>query len=166
MQTGTEVEFMEEVCGQIKQEIYRAALSNYEKIGTRKILTEHKIADQIVDSCGPDEHHAMEKDYVLLPESEELSDEQSDDDYLFEDFSDTEFSDVELDVNDARSFAASFNSSASDNVTAKASNFGVGVKGSRNDLLGAWGLMELKTGVVNQKLCNETYVADETQLYD
>ena len=46
----------------------------------------------------------MEKDYVLSPESEELGDEQSDDDYLFEDTSDTYFSEIEeLDVSDARS---------------------------------------------------------------
>ena len=44
----------------------------------------------------------------------ELSNEQSDDDYLFEGISDTDFAAVEeLDVDDARSetsFAASFNS--------------------------------------------------------
>ena len=32
----------------------------------------------------------MEEDYELSPESGELSDEQSDDDYLFGDFSDVE----------------------------------------------------------------------------
>ena len=37
----------------------------------------------------------MEKDYVLSPESEELSDEQSGNDYLWEDISDTDCSDVE-----------------------------------------------------------------------
>ena len=84
----------------------------------------------------------MEKDYVLSPESEELSDEQSDDEFWFEDVSDTDYSDVEeLDIDDARSetsFAANFISVVCDNVTALASNFGVGVKASRNDMLGAW----------------------------
>ena len=101
-------------------------------------------------------------------QSDELSDEQSDDDNLFEDISDTGFSDVEeFNVNDARSetgFAASLNSVACDNVTAIASDFGGGVKASRDDILGAWALMELKTGGVDQKLCNATHVADETQM--
>ena len=123
------------------KKIYGAALSEYENRGFRKFPTQ-KIIERSVESCGQDEHHAMEKDYVLSPESEELSDEQSDDDYLFEDISDTDFSDVEdLDINDARSetnFAASLNSVACGNVTAIASNFGVGVKASRNDMLKAW----------------------------
>ena len=35
VQTETEVEFMEEVCGQINQKIYREALSEYENSGFR-----------------------------------------------------------------------------------------------------------------------------------
>ena len=89
-------------------------------------------------------------DFVLSPESDDLSDERSDDEYLFEYISDTDFSDVEeLAVDDARSetsFAASLNSVACDSVTAIASSFGSGVKASRNDMLRAWGLMKLKTG--------------------
>ena len=61
VQPGTEVEFTEEVCGQVNQETYRAALSEYENSGFRKILTEEKIIEWSVESCGPDEHHAMEK---------------------------------------------------------------------------------------------------------
>ena len=61
---------------------------------------------------------------------------------MLENISDTDFSDVEdFDVNEARSetsFTASWNSVACDNVTVMASNFGVGVKNSRNDMLGAW----------------------------
>ena len=142
-------------------------VSEFENSGFREILTEEKVIERRVESCGPDEHHAMKKSYVLSPESEELSDEQSDDDYLFEDISDTDFSDVEeFDDNDERSetsFAASLNSVACDNVTAIASSFGGGVIASRSDMLGAWGLMELKTGGVNQKFCIATNVADETQ---
>ena len=122
-----------------------------------------------MEFCGPDEHHAMEMDFVLSTESDELSNEQSDDDYLIEDISDTDFLFVgELDVNDARSeasLAASLNSVACDNVTAIASNFDGGVTTSRNDILGAWGLMQLKTGGLDQKFCNATHVADETQMY-
>ena len=74
---------------------------------------------------------------------------------MFEDVSDTDFSDVvELDVDDSRSetnFAASLNSVACDNVTAIASDFGSGVKASRNDMLGAWALMELKKGGIDLK---------------
>ena len=162
VQTGTEVEFTIEVCGQIKQETYRAALSEYENGGIRKIPTEKSI-ERSVEPCGPDENHAMEKDYVLSQESEELSDEQSDD-YRFEDISDTDFSNVEeLDVNDERS-DASLNSVACDNVTLIASSFGGDVKTSRNDMLGAWGLMELKTGGIYWNFCNATHVADETQM--
>ena len=95
VQTGTEVALTEEVCGQTNQEINRAALSEFENSGFRKIPTEEKIIERRVESCGPVEHHAMENDCVLSPESEEISDEQSDDDYLFEDASDTDFSDVE-----------------------------------------------------------------------
>ena len=150
VQTGTEVEFTEEVCGQINQKIYGAALSDYENCGFRKIPTEEKVIERSVESCGPDEHHAVGKDCVLSPESGELSGEQSDDDNLFEDVSDTDFSDVvELDVDDSRSetsFALSLNSVACDNVTAVASDFGCGVKASRNDMLGASALMELKKG--------------------
>ena len=72
----------------------------------------------------------------------------------------------ELDVNDTRSetsFAASLNSVACDIVTAIASNFDSGNKASRNDMLGAWGLMVLKTGGLDQKLCKATHVANETQ---
>ena len=72
----------------------------------------------------------MEKNYVLSPESEELSDEHSDNDYLSEDIPDTDFLDIEeLDVNDARSeknLAASLNSVACDNITTIASSFGGG----------------------------------------
>ena len=168
VQTGPEVEFTEEVFRQINQKIYGAALSEYENCGFRKIPTEDKIIERSVESCGPDEHHAMKKDCVLSPESEEISDEQSDDEYWFQDVSDTVYSDVEeLDVDDSRSetgFAASLNSVACDNVTAIASDFGGGVKASRDDMLGAWALMELKTGGVDQKFCNSTMVADETQM--
>ena len=110
----------------------------------------------------------MDKDYVHSPESDELSNEQSDDDNLFEDISDTAFSDVEeFDIDDARSetsLAASLNSVACDNVTAIASSFGDGVKANRNDMLGAWALMKLKTGGVDHKFCNAAHVADETQM--
>ena len=163
VQTGPEVEFTEEVFGQINQKIYGAALSEYENCGFRKIPTEDKIIERSVESCGTDEHHAMKTDCVLSPESEEMSDEQSDDDNLFEDASDV----VELDIDDARSetgFAASLNSVACDNVTALAISFGGGVKASRNDMLGAWALMELKTGGSHQKFCNVTKGADETQM--
>ena len=163
VQTGPEVEFTEEVFGQINQKIYGAALSEFENSGFRKIPTEDKIIERSVESCGPDEHHAMKTDCVLSPESEEMSDEQSDDDNLFEDASDV----VELDIDDARSetgFAASLNSIACDNVTALAISFGGGVKASRNDMLGAWALMELKTGGSHQKFCNVTKGADETQM--
>ena len=168
MQTGTEVEFTEEVCGQVNQEIRRAVFFKYENSGFRKIPTEEKIIERRVESCGPVEHHAMENDCVLSPESGELSDEQSDSDYLFEDISDTDFLDVEeLDADDARnetSFASSLNSVACGNVTAIASDFGGGVKANRNDMLGAWSLMELKTGGSCQKFCNSRNVADETQI--
>ena len=168
VQTGTEAEFTEEACGQLNQEIHRAAVSEYDNSGFRKIPTEEKIIERSKESCGPDEHHAMEKDYVLSPESGELSDEQSDDDYLFEDASDTDFSDVEeFDDNDSRSetsIAASLNSVACENVTALAISFGGGVKASRNDMLGAWALIKLKTGGSHQKFCNATHVADETQM--
>ena len=110
----------------------------------------------------------MENDYVLSPESEELSDEQSDDDNLFEDIPDTYFLDVEeFDVNDARSetgFAASLNSVACDNVTAIASDFCGSVKASRNDMLGVWALMVFKTGGVDKKFCKAANMADETQM--
>ena len=169
VQTGTEAEFTEEACGQLNQEIHRAAVSEYDSSGFRKIPTEEeKIIERSNESCGPDEHHAMEKDYILSPESEELSDEQSDDEYWFEDVSDTDYSDVEeLDVDDARSetsFAANLNSVVCDNVTALASNFGVGVKASRNDMLGAWALMELEAGGLDQKFCNTTHGANETEM--
>ena len=163
VQTGPEVEFTEEVFGQINQKIYGAALSENENCGFRKIPTEDKIIERSVESCGPDEHHAMKTDCVLSPESEEMSDEQSDDDNLFEDASDV----VELDIDDARSetgFAASLNSVACDNVTALAISFGGGVKASRNDMLGAWALMELKTGALDQQFCNTAHVADEIQM--
>ena len=75
VQTGTVVEFTEEVCGQTNQEIYRAALSEYENSGFRKVPTDGKIIERSVESCGPDEHHVMKKDFVLSPESGELSDE-------------------------------------------------------------------------------------------
>ena len=168
MQTGPEVQFPREVCGQINQEICRAALSENENSGFRELPTKEKIVERRVESLGPDEHHAMEKDYLLSPESEELSDEQSDDDYLFENVSDTDFSVVEeLDVNDVRSetsFAGSLNSVACGNETTLASNLGSGVKTSRSDMLGAWALMELKTGGSYQKFCNATHGADETQI--
>ena len=168
VQNGTEAEFTEEVCGQTNQEISRAAVSEYENSGFRNFPTEEKVIERSVESCGSDEHHAMKKDCVLSPESGELSYEQSDDDNLFEDVSDTDFSDVvELDDNDSRRetrFAASLNSVACDNVTALASNFSGGVKASRNDMLGAWALMELKTGGVDRKFCNSRNVADETQM--
>ena len=146
VQTATEVEFTDEICGQTNQDICRAALSKNENSGIRKIQTEGKNIERIVESCGPDEHHPMENDIVLSPESEELSYEQSDDEYLFEDASDTDFSDAEeLDFNDARNernFASSLNSGACDNVTAIVSSFGSGVKTSRSDMLGAWALVE------------------------
>ena len=168
VQNGTEAEFTEEVCGQTNQEISRAALREYENSGFRKILTEEKVIKRSVESCGPDEHHATEMDYVLSPESEKTSDEQSDDGYLFEDASDTDFSDVEeFDDNDARSetgFAGSLDSVACGNVTALAINFGDGIKVSRNDMLGAWALIKLKTGESHQRFCNVTNGADETQV--
>ena len=170
VQTGPEVEVTEEVCCQTNQEISREVLGEYENSGFRKIPTEEKINERTVECCGPDEHHATDMDYVLSPESEELSDEQSDDDNLFEDISDTDFLDVvELDVDNSRSetnFAASLNSVACDNVTAIGSDFGGGggVKASRDDMLGAWALMELKTGCLDQKFCNSTTVAEETQV--
>ena len=87
---------------------------------------------------------------------------------MFEDILDTDFSDVEqLEVNDARSetnFVASLNSAACGNVTALARNVAGGVKASRNKMLGAWGLMELESGGLDQKFCNATQVADETQM--
>ena len=87
---------------------------------------------------------------------------------MFEDISDTDFLDVEeFDVNDARSetgFAASLNSVSCNNETAIASDFSGGVKASRDDMLGAWALMELKAGCVGQKFCNATHVADETEM--
>ena len=168
VQTGTEVEFTDEICGQTNQEICRAALSEYENSDEKEILTEEKINERSVESCGPDEHHAVEKDYVQSPESDELSHEQSDDDNLFEDISDTDFLDVEeFDVNDSRSetsFAGSLNSVACKKVTALASSFGSGAKASRNDMLGAWALMELKKGGMDLKFCNSRNVADETQV--
>ena len=158
VQTGTEAEFTEEVCGQTNQEICRAALSENENSGFREIPTEEKIVERRVESCGQDEHHAMEKDYVRSPESGELSGERSD----------TDFSDVEeLDVNDARSettFAGSWDSVPCGNVTAIASNFGCCVKASRNEMLGAWALMALKTGGSYRKFCYATNGADETQM--
>ena len=167
VQKGTEVEFTEEVCGQVNQEICRAVLSDCQNSDEKEIPTEEKINERRVESCGPDENHSTDMDYVLSPESEELSDEQSDDEYLFEDISDTDFSDVEeFDVNDARSetgFAASLNSVACDNVTAIASNFGGGVKASRDDMFGAWAL-ELKTGGADQKFFKAAHMADETQM--
>ena len=60
-------------------------------------------------------------------------------------------------------FAASLNSVACDNVTAIASDSGGGVKASRNDMLGAWSLMELKKGM-DLKFCNATNEAEETQM--
>ena len=141
MQTGTEVELTEDVSVQTNQEIHRAAVSKYENSGIRELPTEEKIIERSFE-FGPDEHRAMENDCVLSPESGELSDEQSDDKYLFEDFSDTDFLDVEeLDNNVARSetsFASSLNPVACDNVTALAISFGGGVKASRNQILGAW----------------------------
>ena len=168
VQNGNEAEFTEEVCGQTNQEISRAAVSEFENSGFRKFPTEGKVIERSVEYCGPVEHHAMEKSYVLSPESGELSDEQSDDDYLFEDASDTDFSDVEeFDDNDSRSetsIASSLNSVACENVTALAISFGGGVKASRNDMLGAWALIKLKTGGSHQKFCNVTNGADETQM--
>ena len=165
VQTGTEVEFTEEICCQTNQEICRAVLSKNNNSGNdRKFSTEEKIIERSVESCGPDEHYA----FVLSPESVELSDEQLDDDNLFEDISDTDFSDVEeLDVNDARSettFAAILNSVACGNVAALAINFGGGVTASRNEMLGVWALMELKTEGVDQKFCKAAPMADETQM--
>ena len=132
-----------------------------------KKMTE-EIIESRVESCGPDEHHAMEKDFVLSPESDELNDEQSDDEYLLKDISNTDFVDVEnVDVDNPRSdtnFAASLILVACDNVTAIASNFGGCVKTSRNEMLGAPALMELKTGGLDQKFCNARHMADETHL--
>ena len=108
------------------------------------------------------------KTIVYCHQSEELSDEQSDDDYLFEDASDTDFSDAEeREFNEARSetsFAGSLNSVACGNVTAIAINFGGGIKASRSEMSGARALMELKTRGVDQKFCNVTNGADETQM--
>ena len=168
VQNGTEVEITEEICGQVNQETSRAAVREYENSGNGELPTEEKVIERRVESCGPDEHHAMEKSYVLSPESEELSYEQSDDDYLSEDASDTDFSDVEeFDDNEARSetsFAASLDLVACDNVNTIESCFGGGVKASGNDMLGAWALMELKTGGSHQKFCNVTNGENETQM--
>ena len=168
VQTENEAEFTEEACGQLNQEIHRAAVSEYDNSGFRKISTEEEIFERSNESCGPDEHHAVEKENVQSPESDELSDEQSDDDNLFEDISDTDFSDVEeFDVNNARSktgCAASLNSVACDNVTAIASDFDDGVKASRDDMLGALALMELEAGGLDQKFCNTTHRANETEM--
>ena len=169
VQTGTEAESTEEACGQLNQEIHRAAVSEYDNSGFRKIPKKEKIVERRVESCGTDEHHAVEKDYVQSPDFDERSDEQSDDDYFFEDVLDTDFLDVEeLDVNEARSetgFAASLNSVACHNVTAIASDFGGGgVKASRNDMLGAGALMELEAGGLDQKFCNTINGADETEM--
>ena len=159
VQTGNEVEFTEEVSDQVNQDVSRTVLGENENSEFRKILTVEKVIERRVESFWSDEHYAVEKDYVQSPESDELIDEQSDDDYLSEDLSDTDFSNVEDDVNEARSetsFAGSLDSVAYGNVTAIASNFGGGVKASRNDMLGAWALIELKTGGSYQKLCNAT----------
>ena len=124
VKTGTEIEFTEEICDQVNQDISRTALSEYENNGLRKIPTEMKVVERRVESCGPDEHHAMEEDYILSPDSEEPSEEKSDDDYLSEDISDTDFSNVGVDVNEARSetsFAGSLDSVACGNVTQIAS---------------------------------------------
>ena len=119
VQTATEVEFTEEVCDQTNKEIFKAALSKYENSGIREFPSEEEIIERRVESCGPDEHHPMEKGCVLSPVSGELSDEQSGGDYCFADISDTDFLDVEeLDNNDARSetcFALSLSSVACDN---------------------------------------------------
>ena len=81
---------------------------------------------------------------------------------------DTDFLDVEeLNIDDSRgerSFAASLNSVACNNVTAIATNFGGGVKARRNDMLGAWALMELKSKSLDQKFYNATHEANETQM--
>ena len=69
-------------------------------------LRQKKISEQIVESWGPDEHHAMENYYVLSPDSAELSDEQWNEDDLFEDNLDTDFLDVEDVVNEARSWTS------------------------------------------------------------
>ena len=85
-----------------------------------------------------------------------------------EDVSDTVFLDIEeIDVDDARSekcVGSRLNSVACDNVTAIASNFGGGVKASRNDMFGACDLMELKTRGMEQNFCSATHVAEETQM--
>ena len=75
VQTGTD-----DICGQKYQEICRAALSENENSGFRIQASEGEIIEQKVESCEPKEHYAVEKDYVQSPESDELSDEQSDDD--------------------------------------------------------------------------------------
>ena len=59
--TGTKIE-TEEICGKKNQEVSRAALREYENSGFRKILTEEKVIERRVESCGPVEHHAMEND--------------------------------------------------------------------------------------------------------
>ena len=168
VRTGTEVDITEEVCGQTNQETCRAALGEYENSGFKKQTSEEKFIERSVESNGPHEHHPTENDYALSPESEELSYEQSDDDYWFEDASDTDFSDAEeREVNEARSetsFSGSLDSVACGNVAALAINFGGGVKTNRNDMLGARALMELKTGGMDQKFCNSRNVDDETQI--
>ena len=40
VETGTEVEFTEDVCGQMNQEIHRAVLSKHKYNGLKEILTE------------------------------------------------------------------------------------------------------------------------------
>ena len=91
MQTGTVFELKEEVCGQVNQEICRAGLSENKNSWFWNISAEEKNHRGECWVLEPDEHHASEKDYVLSPALEELSDEQSDDDYLFKDILDTDF---------------------------------------------------------------------------
>ena len=101
----------------------------------------------------------------MSAESKELSDEQSDDDYLFESNSDKYFLHLdELDANDASSktsFAASLNSVVCDKVTAKASNFGSLSKLAETI---CWEPGTLTTGRLDQKFCNATHVADEIHI--
>ena len=61
-------------------------------------------------------------------------------------------------------FAAKLEEEACDNVTAIDRKHHHEVKALRNDIMGAWGLMELRTRSLDRKLYSATYVVDETQL--
>ena len=105
----------------------------------------------------------MQKDSVLPPVSKELSDEQSNKGIEVEQFWDADV--LYVNVSEAMkeaSFATLFKSEkdACQNATALASDIGDGGKVSSNNLLGAWSLMELKTGCLDQMFYNATIMAE------